>query len=91
MNGNYVGYVAGHDPLHGFLSGIMRDRLGVRERKPAFRVFRRKALRDGPTAARRRPKTFVSSPLGINQPGSDSTEAPSPRGRDPCGGPASVN
>src|SRR5580693_797209 len=40
MNGKYVGYVAGEDPLHGFLSTIMRDRLQVRERQPAFRVFR---------------------------------------------------
>jgi aminoglycoside phosphotransferase (APT) family kinase protein len=40
MNGKYVGYVAGEDPLHGFLSMIMRDRLGVREPRPAFRVFR---------------------------------------------------
>jgi hypothetical protein len=40
MNGNYVGYVAGEDPLHGFLSEIMRDRLAVREPLLAFRVFR---------------------------------------------------
>jgi hypothetical protein len=40
MNGTYVGYVEGRDPLHGFLSGIIRDRLGVREAQPAFRVFR---------------------------------------------------
>ena len=40
MNGKYVGYVAGDDPLHGFLSAIMRDRLGVPEPRPAFRVFR---------------------------------------------------
>ena len=40
MNGKYVGYVAGHDPLHGFLSRIIRDHLGVREPQPAFRVFR---------------------------------------------------
>jgi len=40
MNGSYVGYVAGQDPLHDFLSGILRDRLGVCERQPAFRVFR---------------------------------------------------
>ena len=40
MNGSYVGYVAGHDPLHDFLSRIMRNRLGVCERQPAFRVFR---------------------------------------------------
>ena len=40
MHGEYVGYVAGEDPLHGFLSRIMRDRLGVREPQLAFRVFR---------------------------------------------------
>jgi len=40
MNGEYVGYVAGEDPLHGFLSTIMRDRLGVDEPLLAFRVFR---------------------------------------------------
>src|SRR6266566_3160680 len=40
MNGKYAGYVAGEDPLHGFLSRIMRDRLGVREPQLAFRVFR---------------------------------------------------
>ena len=40
MSGRYVGYVAGHDPLHGFLSRIIRDLLGVREPRPAFRVFR---------------------------------------------------
>ena len=40
MSGRYVGYVAGHDPLHGFLSRIVRDLLGVREPRPAFRVFR---------------------------------------------------
>jgi len=40
MNGEYVGYVAGEDPLHGFLSTIMHDRLGIREPRLAFRVFR---------------------------------------------------
>ena len=40
MNGNYVGYVAGNDPLHGFLTGIIRDRMGVREPQPAYRAFR---------------------------------------------------
>jgi Ser/Thr protein kinase RdoA (MazF antagonist) len=40
MNGEYVGYVAGHDPLHDFLSGIIRDRMGVREPRPAYRAFR---------------------------------------------------
>jgi aminoglycoside phosphotransferase (APT) family kinase protein len=40
MNGTYVGYVAGEDPLYGFLSKIMRDHLEVREPRPAFRVFR---------------------------------------------------
>jgi aminoglycoside phosphotransferase (APT) family kinase protein len=40
MNGKYVGYVAGEDPLHSFLSKIMRDGLQVREPQMAFRVFR---------------------------------------------------
>ena len=40
VNGKYVGYVAVEDPLHGFLSTIMRDRLEVREPMLAFRVFR---------------------------------------------------
>ena len=40
MNGRYVGYVAGDDPLHGFLSRIVRDLMGVREGQPAFRAFR---------------------------------------------------
>jgi hypothetical protein len=39
MNGRYVGYVAGDDPLHGFLSRIIRDRLKVSEPQPAFRAF----------------------------------------------------
>ncbi len=40
MNGRYVGYVDGDDPLHSFLSRIIRDRMGVRETHPAFRAFR---------------------------------------------------
>ena len=40
MNGKYVGYVAGHDPLHDFLSKIIRDLMDVREPRPAFRAFR---------------------------------------------------
>ncbi len=40
MNGRYVGYVAGDDPLHDFLSRIIRDRLQVHEPNPAFRAFR---------------------------------------------------
>ena len=40
MNGSYVGYLAGQDPLHDFLSRIIRDRMGVCERQPAFRAFR---------------------------------------------------
>src|SRR5207344_3063937 len=40
VNGRYVGYVAGDDPLHGFLSRTIRDDMGVREPQPAFRVFR---------------------------------------------------
>ena len=40
MNGRYVGYVDGGDPLHGFLSWIIRDVMRVRESRAAFRVFR---------------------------------------------------
>jgi aminoglycoside phosphotransferase (APT) family kinase protein len=40
MNGRYVGYVAGDDPLHDFLTRIIRDRMGVREPRPAYRAFR---------------------------------------------------
>ena len=40
MNGEYVGYVAGEDPLYGFLSKIMRDHLEVHQPQLAFRVFR---------------------------------------------------
>src|SRR5438552_4178899 len=40
MHGEYAGYVAGEDPLYGFLSKIMRDHLGVGEPQLAFRVFR---------------------------------------------------
>jgi Phosphotransferase enzyme family len=40
MSGNYVGYVAGHDPLHDFLTGIIRDRMAVREPQPTYRAFR---------------------------------------------------
>ena len=40
MNGKYVGYLAGDDPLHGYLREIIRDRMGVYARRPAFRVFR---------------------------------------------------
>jgi hypothetical protein len=40
VNGTYVGYVAGHDPMHDFLSRILADRLGIHQSKPAFRVFR---------------------------------------------------
>jgi aminoglycoside phosphotransferase (APT) family kinase protein len=40
MNGTYVGYVAGHDPLHDFLSGILRDHLQVHQARPAYRVYR---------------------------------------------------
>lgn len=39
MNGKYVGYVSGQDPLHRFLGCVMSDRLGVTESHPAFRCF----------------------------------------------------
>jgi thiamine kinase-like enzyme len=40
VNGRYVGYVAGDDPLYDFLSRIIRDLMAVREPQPAFRAFR---------------------------------------------------
>ena len=40
MDGRYLGYVSHHDPMQGFLSRIMRDRLGIRRHDAAFRVFR---------------------------------------------------
>jgi thiamine kinase-like enzyme len=40
MNGRYVGHLAGRDPLHDVLCVIIRDRMGVSEPQPAFRVFR---------------------------------------------------
>jgi hypothetical protein len=38
--GQYVGYVPGHDRLHGFLSSILRDQMGIGHADPAFRAFR---------------------------------------------------
>src|ERR1035438_6732970 len=40
MNGKYVGYVAGHDPLNDFLSKIIRDLMDVREPRPAVPIGR---------------------------------------------------
>ena len=40
MNGQYVGWVGGDDPLHGFLSRLVRDAFGVTGTRPAFRAFR---------------------------------------------------
>jgi len=40
MNGSFVGYVGGQDPVHGLLSRVLWDRLGVRQPRPVFRVFR---------------------------------------------------
>jgi aminoglycoside phosphotransferase (APT) family kinase protein len=40
MIGAYVGDVAGSDPLHDFLTRIIRDRMGVREPQPAYRAYR---------------------------------------------------
>jgi hypothetical protein len=40
VNGRYVGFVAGDDPLYDFLSRIIRDLMAVREPQPAFRAFR---------------------------------------------------
>jgi aminoglycoside phosphotransferase (APT) family kinase protein len=38
--GKYVGHLPQDDRLYGFLSHIISDRLGVRERRPSYRVFR---------------------------------------------------
>jgi hypothetical protein len=38
--GKYVGHLPSDDRLHGFLGHIIWARLGVRERRPSFRVFR---------------------------------------------------
>lgn len=40
MEGKFKGYVSRHDPMYDFLWGIMSDRLGIRESRPAFRVLR---------------------------------------------------
>jgi hypothetical protein len=40
VNGRYVGYVRGSDPLHRFLSEIVCDRMRVGVPNPAFRAFR---------------------------------------------------
>jgi len=40
VKGRYVGRVDTRDPVHGFLTGILRDRLGVEPRRPVFRAFR---------------------------------------------------
>jgi hypothetical protein len=40
MNGTYVGRLSADDPLHGFLTRVARDRMGVRDRDDSYRVFR---------------------------------------------------
>ena len=40
MNGSFVGYVGGQDPVYGLLSRVLWDRLGVRQPRPVCRVFR---------------------------------------------------
>src|SRR6195952_581970 len=40
MEGKYKGYVSREDPMYQFLWSVMSDRLGIRESRPAFRVFR---------------------------------------------------
>ena len=40
MNGTYVGRLSADDPLHGFLTRVARDRLGVRGHDDSYRVFR---------------------------------------------------
>jgi hypothetical protein len=39
MHGRYLGYVPPQDRLHGFLTRIMCDRMGLRAHHPQFRVF----------------------------------------------------
>jgi hypothetical protein len=40
MIGSHAGTLSRHDPLHGFLSGIIWDQLGMRETRPQFRSYR---------------------------------------------------
>src|ERR1700742_1424630 len=40
MKGKYVGRLARDDRLHDYLSWIMAERIGVKESRPVFRVFR---------------------------------------------------
>ena len=40
MNGTYVGRLSADDPLHGFLTRVARDRMGVRGHDDSYRVFR---------------------------------------------------
>src|SRR6478672_4522547 len=40
MNGTYVGRLSASDPLHGFLTRVARDRLGVQGHDDSYRVFR---------------------------------------------------
>jgi aminoglycoside phosphotransferase (APT) family kinase protein len=42
VHGKYVGHVSRHDPLHGLLSWILHDRLGVAQSRPTFRAFRQR-------------------------------------------------
>ncbi len=40
MQGKFKGYVARQDAMYDFLWAVMSDRLGIRQSRPAFRVFR---------------------------------------------------
>ncbi|WP_220187951.1 phosphotransferase family protein [Pseudonocardia pini] len=40
MDGRFVGHVSRHDPLHGFLERVLRERMGVHQRDPVFRAHR---------------------------------------------------
>jgi aminoglycoside phosphotransferase (APT) family kinase protein len=42
VQGKYVGHLPRHDPLHGLLSGVLSEQLGVREPHPSFRAFRQR-------------------------------------------------
>lgn len=39
MGGKFKGYVSRHDPMYDFLWRVMSDQFGIRESRPAFRVF----------------------------------------------------
>jgi serine/threonine protein kinase len=42
VHGKYVGHVPRQDPLHGLLSWVLSERLGVQQHRPTFRAFRQR-------------------------------------------------